>query len=73
MPETRTHASGTAPGLRDRDSILETLNREGRPPDGHRGRVASNTRVMLADGIVLTREAIEAGERVAVVPYEVLE
>lgn len=53
--------------------ILETLNREGRPPDGHRGRVASNTRVMLADGIVLTREAIEAGERVAVVPYEVLE
>nr|WP_238532908.1 molybdopterin molybdotransferase MoeA [Halalkalicoccus jeotgali] len=37
------------------------------------GRVASSTRVLCADGIVLTREAIEAGDPVTVVPYEVLE
>jgi molybdopterin molybdotransferase len=37
------------------------------------GRVASSTRVTLADGVVLTRTAFDAGERVAVVPYGVIE
>ncbi|MDS0297790.1 molybdopterin molybdotransferase MoeA [Halogeometricum sp. S1BR25-6] len=37
------------------------------------GRVASSTRVALADGVVLTREALSAGEGVAVVPYEAVE
>ncbi|MFC4247396.1 molybdopterin molybdotransferase MoeA [Natribaculum luteum] len=36
------------------------------------GRVASSTRVTLADGVVLTRNAIDAGEQVRVVPYEVV-
>ena len=37
------------------------------------GRVASSTRITLADGLVLTREGFDAGERVAVVPHEVAE
>jgi molybdopterin molybdotransferase len=37
------------------------------------GRVASSTRVALADGLVLTRAAVEKGERVRVVPYGVVE
>jgi molybdopterin molybdotransferase len=37
------------------------------------GRVASSTRVSLADGVVLTREGLTAGEQVAVVPYEAVE
>lgn len=37
------------------------------------GRVASNTRVALADGLVVTRTGFDAGERVEVVPYEVVE
>ncbi|MDS0296267.1 molybdopterin molybdotransferase MoeA [Halogeometricum luteum] len=37
------------------------------------GRVASSTRIALADGVVLTRAAVEKGERVAVVPYGVVE
>ena len=37
------------------------------------GRVASSTRVTLADGVVLARNAIDAGEQVAVVPSEVVE
>jgi molybdopterin molybdotransferase len=37
------------------------------------GRVASSTRVTLADGIVLTRTHVDAGEQVPVVPYEVVE
>lgn len=37
------------------------------------GRVASNTRVSLADGLHLTRDAVDEGDRVAVVPYEVIE
>jgi molybdopterin molybdotransferase len=37
------------------------------------GRVASCTRVSLADGVVLTRTALEAGEDVSVVPYGVIE
>jgi molybdopterin molybdotransferase len=37
------------------------------------GRVASSTRVLLADGLVLTRDGFDAGEPVRVVPYEVVE
>lgn len=37
------------------------------------GRVASSTRVLLADGLVVTRTAIDADDRVEVVPYEVIE
>jgi len=37
------------------------------------GRVASSTRISLADGVVLTREGFTAGERVGVVPYEAVE
>ena len=37
------------------------------------GRVASSTRVSLADGFVLTRAGLDAGEEVGVVPYEVVE
>jgi len=37
------------------------------------GRVASNTRISLADGLLVTREAVDEGNRVAVVPYEVVE
>ena len=37
------------------------------------GRVASSTRVTLADGVVLTDEGFDAGDRLAVVPYEVIE
>lgn len=37
------------------------------------GRVASSTRVSLADGFVLTRDGLAAGERVGVVPYGVVE
>ncbi|MFB6171095.1 MAG: molybdopterin molybdotransferase MoeA [Haloarculaceae archaeon] len=37
------------------------------------GRVASSTRVALADGLLLTRTAIEAGADIEVVPYEVVE
>lgn len=37
------------------------------------GRVSSSTRITLADGVVLTRGGIDAGEGVAVVPYEVIE
>jgi molybdopterin molybdotransferase len=37
------------------------------------GRVASSTRVSLADGVVLTRERLRAGEQVVVVPYEAVE
>lgn len=37
------------------------------------GRVASSTRIALADGVVLTREALSADERVAVVPYGAVE
>lgn len=37
------------------------------------GRVSSSTRATLADGLVLTRSAIEAGDPVDVVPYEVIE
>ncbi|MEF8841255.1 MAG: molybdopterin molybdotransferase MoeA [Haloarculaceae archaeon] len=37
------------------------------------GRVSSSTRVTLADGVVLTNDGFDAGERVPVVPYEVVE
>jgi molybdopterin molybdotransferase len=37
------------------------------------GRVSSSTRVTLADGLVLTDDGFDAGERVPVVPYEVVE
>lgn len=37
------------------------------------GRVASSTRVSLADGVVLTREGFTAGQQVGVVPYEAVE
>lgn len=37
------------------------------------GRVASSTRVSLADGFALTRDGLSAGERVGVVPYGVVE
>ena len=37
------------------------------------GRLASSTRATLADGVVLTAEGFAAGERVDVVPYEVVE
>ena len=37
------------------------------------GRVSSSTRVTLADGLVLTEEGFDAGERVPVVPYGVVE
>lgn len=59
---------GRATPLGHADSSLSLYDERFAP-----GRVASSTRVLLADGLVLTREAIEAGERVAVVPYEVLE
>lgn len=36
-------------------------------------RVSSSTRVTLADGLVLTEEGFDAGERVSVVPYGVVE
>ncbi|WP_122089216.1 molybdopterin molybdotransferase MoeA [Halalkalicoccus subterraneus] len=59
---------GRATPLGHADSSLALYDERFAP-----GRVASSTRVLLADGIVLTREALEAGERVAVVPYEALE
>jgi len=37
------------------------------------GRVSSSTRVTLADGVVPTEEGFDAGERLRVVPYEVVE
>jgi molybdopterin molybdotransferase len=37
------------------------------------GRVASSTRATLADGLVVTRDPLVAGESVAVTPYEVVE
>jgi molybdopterin molybdotransferase len=37
------------------------------------GRVASSTRCTLADGLVVTRDPLVAGESVAVTPYEVVE
>jgi molybdopterin molybdotransferase len=37
------------------------------------GRVASSTRATLADGVALTRTAVDAGDRIRVVPWEVVE
>lgn len=37
------------------------------------GHVASSTRVALADGVVPTREGLDAGDRVAVAPHGVVE
>jgi molybdopterin molybdotransferase len=67
-------------------AVPVTLDDEGATPLGHAdstfplygerfapGRVSSSTRITLADGVVLTERGFDAGERVAVVPYEVVE
>jgi molybdopterin molybdotransferase len=59
---------GTAMPLGHADSSLALYDDRFAP-----GRVASSTRVTLADGLVLTETGIETGERVEVVPYEVIE
>jgi molybdopterin molybdotransferase len=66
VPATLT--DGEATPLGHADSSLSLYGERFAP-----GRVASSTRVTLADGLVLTNEGIDAGERVAVVPYEVVE
>lgn len=63
-----TLANGRARPLGHGDSPLDLYDERFRP-----SRVASSTRVTLADGVVVTRTALDAGERVAVVPWEVVE
>jgi molybdopterin molybdotransferase len=60
-----TLADGLATPLGHADSSLQLYDERFSP-----GRVASNTRVALADGVVVTREAIDEGEQVSVVPHE---
>jgi molybdopterin molybdotransferase len=59
---------GTATPLGHADSSLSLYGERFAP-----GRVASSTRVTLADGFLLARSGVDAGERVDVVPYEVVE
>jgi molybdopterin molybdotransferase len=59
---------GRATPLGHADSALSLYDERFAP-----GRVASSTRVTLADGVVLTSTDLDAGERIAVVPYEVVE
>jgi molybdopterin molybdotransferase len=68
VPVTLDDGDGTATPLGHADSSLSLYEERFAP-----GRVASSTRVTLADGVVLTDEGFDAGERVAVVPYEVVE
>ena len=63
-----TLEDGTATPLGHADSALSLYGERFAP-----GRVASSTRVTTADGLVLTEEGFGAGERVEVVPYEVVE
>jgi molybdopterin molybdotransferase len=63
-----TLADGTATPLGHAASSLPLYDERFAP-----GRVASSTRVTLADGVVLTDGALDAGEPVSVVPYEVVE
>jgi molybdopterin molybdotransferase len=63
-----TLEGGTATPLGHADSALSLYGERFAP-----GRVASSTRVTLADGLVLTENGFDAGERVEVVPYEVIE
>lgn len=63
-----TLGDGTATPLGHADSALSLYGERFAP-----GRVASSTRMALADGLVLTEAGFDAGERVEVVPYEVIE
>ncbi len=63
-----TLGDGTATPLGHADSTLPLYGERFAP-----GRVASSTRAILAEGLVLTESGFEAGERVEVVPYEVVE